>query len=90
MASVSYVFRVGNDTVLTIISETCQVIWEELKEKGFLNPTADNWRKVAREFEALWNYPHCIGAMDGKHETLMLHLIVDQRTITTKGDTASI
>ncbi|TGZ46529.1 hypothetical protein DBV15_11839 [Temnothorax longispinosus] len=54
MASVSYAFRVGNNTVSTIISKTCQVIWEELQEKVFLHPTADNWRKVAAEFETLW------------------------------------
>lgn len=67
MASISYTFRVGNNTVSTIISETCQCIWDELKEKVFLNPTVENWHKVAKEFEDLWNYPNCIGAVDGKH-----------------------
>ncbi|KMQ86222.1 nuclease harbi1 [Lasius niger] len=62
MASVSYGFRVGKNIVSTIISETCQCIWNELKEKVFLNPTAENWRKVAKDFEDLWNYPNCIGA----------------------------
>lgn len=27
----------------------------------------DEWRKIARDFEVSWNYPHCIGACDGKH-----------------------
>lgn len=27
----------------------------------------DDWRKVADEFESKWNYPGCIGAIDGKH-----------------------
>ncbi|XP_043258038.1 uncharacterized protein LOC122400582 [Colletes gigas] len=29
--------------------------------------TEDEWRKVAKEFENSWNYPHCIEACDGKH-----------------------
>ena len=26
-----------------------------------------DWRKVASEFSTQWNFPHCIGALDGKH-----------------------
>jgi len=51
-------------------------ILEELKEKVFLNPTADNWRKVGEEFEASWNYPHCIGAVDGKHVNIDVSLLL--------------
>ncbi len=29
--------------------------------------TAENWKKVARSYERQWNFPHCIGAVDGKH-----------------------
>ena len=25
------------------------------------------WKRVAAEFNEKWNFPHCIGAMDGKH-----------------------
>lgn len=74
MASVSYAFRVGKNTVSTIISETCQCIWNELREKVFLNPTAENWRKVAKDFEDLWNYPY-IGAVDGKHVDVEVNII---------------
>jgi len=27
----------------------------------------EDWRKVAHGFEKLWNYPNCLGAVDGKH-----------------------
>lgn len=28
--------------------------------------TEDEWRKVAAEYNRLWNYPNCLGACDGK------------------------
>ena len=27
----------------------------------------EKWLKISRKFEQLWNYPHSLGAMDGKH-----------------------
>ena len=27
----------------------------------------EEWRKVAEDFHRKWNFPHCIGAVDGKH-----------------------
>ncbi|XP_053987931.1 uncharacterized protein LOC128881174 [Hylaeus volcanicus] len=31
------------------------------------NPTPDKWKKTAEEFFDIWNFPNCIGALDGKH-----------------------
>lgn len=34
-------------------------------------PTNVNeWKEKSRNFETLWNFPHCIGAIDGKHVLL--------------------
>ena len=30
----------------------------------------DEWKKVAEDFETKWNYPNCVGALDGKHVML--------------------
>lgn len=27
----------------------------------------NEWKKIAEEFLEKWNYPHCLGALDGKH-----------------------
>ncbi|EZA49061.1 hypothetical protein X777_12664, partial [Ooceraea biroi] len=28
---------------------------------------ANAWIKVATDFESIWNFPHCLGAIDGKY-----------------------
>ena len=40
-----------------------------LIEKGFLTPpkTKEDWGKTAEGFEKKWNFPHCVGSIDGKH-----------------------
>ena len=32
--------------------------------------TPEEWNTVASEFDRLWSFPHCMGAMDGKHVVL--------------------
>nr|XP_058956579.1 putative nuclease HARBI1 [Pocillopora verrucosa] len=66
--SMSFSYRVGRQTVSSIIKETCRAIWQVLNEKYLRAPSLpDDWEDIAEEFMQLWNCPHCIGAIDGKH-----------------------
>ena len=66
--SQSFNFRIGRSTVSGIIRETCDAIWTQLHHTYLLTPkTTQEWKRISEEFFTLWNFPHCIGAGDGKH-----------------------
>lgn len=65
-AELHYVFRIGISTVAEIIREVCAAIWFCLKEI-FPEPTKEMWCRIANDFFKRANFPHCIGACDGKH-----------------------
>lgn len=67
MISLSYCYRVGKSTTSGIIAKTCQAIWNVLKDEVLPSPTAQDWAHTAQDFGHLWNFPNCVGAIDGKH-----------------------
>ncbi|XP_024893524.1 uncharacterized protein LOC112468536 isoform X2 [Temnothorax curvispinosus] len=38
-----------------------------LEKKVMVDPTEENWSRIAEDFELICQFPHCIGAIDGKH-----------------------
>ena len=67
-ASLSLAFRVGAATVGIIVRETCSAIWLQMCDIHLKMPTTeDEWLAIAAEFMDLWQYPNCVGALDGKH-----------------------
>ena len=61
-------FCCGDNTVSGIVPEVCDAIFEVLADDYMKCPdTPDEWRQVARGFERRWQFPNCLGALDGKH-----------------------
>ena len=47
--------------------ETCQAIWEVLKDEVLPNPTPEHWRRIEEVFRIRLHFLNCIGALDRKH-----------------------
>ena len=52
-------------TVCGIVQETCVALWEVLLPEYVKVPsTKEEWLGISQQFEALWNFPNCIGAVN--------------------------
>lgn len=60
-------FRIGRSTAYQIVPEVCRIIWDVLQPHYLAQPTQEVWRCIANEFMQKWQFPNCIGALDGKH-----------------------
>ena len=62
-------YRISLTTITRVLSETCDALWASLLNLKFIDPpsTEAQWREIAAEFENKWNFPHALGAIDGKH-----------------------
>lgn len=65
--ALAHSYRMGYSTVNTIVNETCAAIWKHLQPLVMPKPTPELWTKIEEEFKTKWNFPNCIGAIDGKH-----------------------
>lgn len=63
-------FRVGVSTVAGVVRDTCDAIWSTLRPVYMSEPTEEDWCAIAEQFEQRWQFPNCVGAIDGKHVVL--------------------
>lgn len=61
MVSISYAFRIAHNTVSRIVSETCDAIWNSLKDKVFSQPNINNWLSIADDFEKIYHFNTVLG-----------------------------
>ncbi|KAK3922257.1 Protein ALP1-like [Frankliniella fusca] len=62
--SLSYLFRLSNQVISKIVTETTAVIWYTLKPVVFEEITEDFWRRKASEFESMWQFPISFPSVD--------------------------
>ncbi|XP_015369313.1 PREDICTED: uncharacterized protein LOC107165542 [Diuraphis noxia] len=64
----SYSTRIAPNTISSIVRSTLAAIIQILEPRVITFPsTAEEWALVGHKFETLWNFPHCIGSLFGKH-----------------------
>nr|CAH7762571.1 unnamed protein product [Callosobruchus chinensis] len=66
-ANLMYLFNVSKELIARIVPEVCKALIGVLNENIQLPKTPQEWMMVERQFNDLWNFLHCMGAMDGKH-----------------------
>ena len=66
--SMQYSFRVHRTTMAVWIPIVCQAIRKEYDDEFLSCPeTPEKWLEVEEGFRRRWNFPHSLGAVDGKH-----------------------
>ncbi|GBO17579.1 hypothetical protein AVEN_10294-1, partial [Araneus ventricosus] len=71
--SLSFQFRIAQNTISRIIPAECMAISQVLQNEFMKVPDCpEEWRKVANDFLGLWNFPMCLGALDAKAKQIVL------------------
>jgi len=66
--SLAFGFRVGPNTISLFIPQVCEAIIAEYGPEVLVTPrNPQEWRRITDTFKNRWNFPHCVGAIDGKH-----------------------
>ncbi|XP_074035520.1 uncharacterized protein [Leptinotarsa decemlineata] len=65
-SSLQYLFRISKQLIGVIIIETCEALIQELKDKIKMPSSSEEWLQISRQYEEKWQFPHCVGSMDGK------------------------
>ncbi|XP_064482355.1 uncharacterized protein LOC135395078 [Ornithodoros turicata] len=66
--SIRYQYCVGTSTINNKVKKVCGALCDYLIPRYMRLPaTSVQWEEVADKFFARWHFPHCLGALDGKH-----------------------
>ncbi|XP_074028730.1 uncharacterized protein [Leptinotarsa decemlineata] len=65
--SLAFTFRMGTSTVSKIVDETAGAIWDVLQPIHIQVPNETMFKDISHQFFDKWNFPLCLGAIDGKH-----------------------
>ena len=77
-------FQRGASTIPQIVYEVCDSIYQVLQPIYMQSPSEDDWNQIEHRFNTKWNFPNCIGALDGKHIIMHCHQIPIHYSTTTK------
>ena len=60
-------FHRGESTVAQVVYDVSEAIWEVMSPIYMAPPTENDWWQIEHRFSTRWNFPNCIGVLDGKH-----------------------
>lgn len=66
--NMQYAWRVPHNSISKVVREVVEAIVEEYVDELLRCPTNEQgWRQLAEDWYQRWNFPHTVGAIDGKH-----------------------
>lgn len=65
--SLAFCFRISTQSISIILRQTMKLLIKKLAQDYLPKPTTEKLIEVGKEFLDQWNFPHCCGAVDGKH-----------------------
>ena len=65
--SLAFQFRISHSWISTIIREVANSIVKRMLDMSIPALTEEDMRQISRKFWELWQFPNCVGALDGKH-----------------------
>lgn len=71
LRTLHYSFQLGISTINIIVKDVCCSILSHMRSECFPPLTKERWEEIALQFEKRANFPHCLGAEDGKHITII-------------------
>lgn len=66
----AFSFRISKSSVAYIVIEVCKAVWNSLQKQHMPIPNPNSFKTIAKEFYDKWNFPNCVGSLDGKHVRL--------------------
>ena len=68
----AFAHRTDHSTISGLARDVAQAIWHNLSSEHLLFPDgATKWKLISKDFMSKWNFPHCVGALDGKHISIV-------------------
>ena len=61
-------FRIGERAISYTIAEVTEAMVRYLGKEHIKTPSNfEEWLKISEAFQSKWNFPNCLGIIDGKH-----------------------
>ena len=65
--TISHLFGVGVSTVYVVLHKLCSSVVNDMTAKYIQIPAEEHLRRIINGFLTKWDFPQCIGAIDGSH-----------------------